>query len=57
MDIAAMNQGSIAHTKRLLNRDPDCIASRLERERTAFVEQFLTPGARRGMAEFLGVKA
>ncbi|MGA9597515.1 MAG: enoyl-CoA hydratase/isomerase family protein [Acidimicrobiia bacterium] len=53
-EIAAMKQGSTASIKRLLSRDVDVIAARLEDERSAFVQQFLTAEARAGMAAFLG---
>jgi 2-(1,2-epoxy-1,2-dihydrophenyl)acetyl-CoA isomerase len=53
-EIAAMKQGSSACIKRLLARDIETIAARLEDERSAFVEQFLTTEARAGMAAFLG---
>ena len=53
-EIAAMKQGSTASIKRLLFRDADVVAARLEDERSAFVEQFLTAEARAGMAAFLG---
>jgi 2-(1,2-epoxy-1,2-dihydrophenyl)acetyl-CoA isomerase len=54
LEIAAMKPGSIAGIKRLLHRDLDDIAARLEAERAAFVRQILTPEAHKGMAAFLG---
>lgn len=53
-EIAAMKRGSTAFIKRLLCRDIETIAARLEDERSSFVEQFLTAEARAGMAAFLG---
>jgi 2-(1,2-epoxy-1,2-dihydrophenyl)acetyl-CoA isomerase len=53
-EIAAMKQGSVAGIKRLLSCDLETVAARLEDERSAFVEQFLTPEAQAGMADFLG---
>jgi 2-(1,2-epoxy-1,2-dihydrophenyl)acetyl-CoA isomerase len=53
-DIAGMAGGAVAGAKRLLWRDHEQIAVALERERTAFVRQILTPEARKGMAAFLG---
>lgn len=54
-EIAEMQRGSTAATKRLLGLDTADIAAALEKEREAFVRQILTAEARQGMEEFLGV--
>lgn len=53
-EIATKVPGSITAAKRLLWADVDTVATRLEAERQAFVEQVVTPEARKGMATFLG---
>ena len=52
-DLAAKKTGSITRTKKLLWRDVNAIAARLESERREFVQQIVTPEAQQGMAEFL----
>lgn len=46
--------GSMHHTRQLLRGDLPTIATRLEAERTHFVQQILTPEAMAGMKRFLG---
>jgi 2-(1,2-epoxy-1,2-dihydrophenyl)acetyl-CoA isomerase len=53
-EMAEMQPGSIAATKRLLGRNSASIAAALEEERAAFVAQIVTPEARKGMAAFMG---
>lgn len=53
-ELAEMVPGSVVSTKRLLWRDEEEIAAKLEAERAAFVKQILEPEARQGMAAFLG---
>jgi 2-(1,2-epoxy-1,2-dihydrophenyl)acetyl-CoA isomerase len=52
--IAEMVPGSVTSAKRLLWRNHQEIAAKLEAERVAFVDQILEPEARQGMAAFLG---
>jgi len=52
-DLAAKKRGSIQHTKRLLMDGQGDLAGRLELERMHFVQQILTPEAKKGMAAFL----
>lgn len=52
-EIAAGQPGSIAYSKRLLVGSRAEIARRLEEERASFVDQVVTPEARRGIATFL----
>ncbi|MBM3130211.1 MAG: enoyl-CoA hydratase/isomerase family protein [Chloroflexi bacterium] len=51
--IVQKKHGSIQRTKRLLWRDADALAARLEEERARFCEQIVTLEAREGMEAFL----
>ncbi|MCI0478591.1 MAG: enoyl-CoA hydratase-related protein, partial [Anaerolineales bacterium] len=51
--IVQKKHGSIQHTKRMLWRDADALAARLEEERVRFCEQIVTLEAREGMEAFL----
>jgi 2-(1,2-epoxy-1,2-dihydrophenyl)acetyl-CoA isomerase len=51
--IAQKKWGSIQRTKRLLWRDADALAARLEEERARFCEQIVTAEAHDGMEAFL----
>ncbi len=52
-EIAAKRPGSLRHTKRLLNATYGDLTTRLEAERTRFVEQIMTEEARQGIVAFL----
>jgi 2-(1,2-epoxy-1,2-dihydrophenyl)acetyl-CoA isomerase len=52
-DLVAKKPGSLYHAKSLLNSAFSDLASRLEAERTHFVEQIVTEEARQGIAAFL----
>ncbi len=54
LELAGAKPGAATSTKRLLHRDIDGVAARLEAERVAFVRQILTSEAQKGMAAFLG---
>ena len=55
-DLLQKKPGSLTHTKHLLaNFDPG-LPTRLEAERTHFIQQILTPEAQHGMAKFLNIK-
>ena len=54
LDIAEMDPGAVSSSKRLLAAEVADVAVRLEAERQAFVEQVVSPEARKGMAAFLG---
>ncbi len=53
-EMAVLKPGSLASAKRLLHADHEAVAAGLEAERRAFIEQIITPEARRGMDSFLG---
>ncbi|MCP5094472.1 MAG: enoyl-CoA hydratase/isomerase family protein [Chloroflexi bacterium] len=56
-DLLQKNPGSLTHTKQLFaNLAPD-LPTRLEAERTHFIQQILTPAARHGMETFLKIKS
>ena len=52
-EIAAQKPGSLRHTKRLLGATLGDLATRLEAERTGFVEQIMTEEAKQGIVAFL----
>lgn len=54
--IAAMQPGSVRHTRHLLRGLQPNLAARLEAERTRFVRQIATAEALQGMREFLRVE-
>jgi 2-(1,2-epoxy-1,2-dihydrophenyl)acetyl-CoA isomerase len=56
-DLAAMKAGSIGHTKALLSSACSDLETRLEAERTRFVQQIVTEEARQGIEAFLGMPA
>ena len=53
LSIAQKKWGSIRRSKRLLWRDTNAFAARLEEERRQFLQQIVTPEARQGMEMFL----
>jgi enoyl-CoA hydratase/carnithine racemase len=53
IDLGARKQGSLRHTKELLNRGGRALEERLEAERRRFVEQIGTEEARNGIESFL----
>ena len=55
-EIASMQPGAVARTKRLLRPDLDEVRAGLDAELESFVEQIQTPEARAGMAAFLAPK-
>ena len=52
-EIAAKKPGSLRHTKRLLSATFGDLTTRLEAERTRFVEQIMTEEAKQGIIAFL----
>ena len=54
--IAKQKPGSVLRAKRLLWRDTETVARKLEEERRQFVEQIVTTEAQEGMAAFLHIK-
>jgi 2-(1,2-epoxy-1,2-dihydrophenyl)acetyl-CoA isomerase len=54
LELAEMKPAAVGSARRLLHRDLDGVAARLEDEKDAFVRQILTSEAQKGMAAFLG---
>ena len=54
--IAQKKRGSVQRTKRLLWREADALAARLEEERVRFCEQIVTAEAHDGIEAFLNLK-